>query len=140
MEIVFLSLWKISNYRRSLMRENFPNGLSTLAVKAIVGAIFESKTTHFLVMLVGTRSTLLSRKMKCFVGQFFLRCFSTCLHLVPFGSLASNTKMITSELSKTLYSSTQILLLYPALILLSLFSFLISRSLLLLRLRSFSGS
>ena len=53
------------------------------------------------VMVVGTRSHLLSRKITCLCGAFSLMCFSTRLQRVPIGCRASSTSMITSDESMT---------------------------------------
>ena len=57
-EIVFLSLWKLSNYLNSFSKESLPKFLSTPALKAMVGFFWERCLTHLAVTEVGTRSVL----------------------------------------------------------------------------------
>lgn len=134
--IVFLSLWKLSYYLRRLIKLPFPNEFVVLEWKARVGYSLERYLTHFAVTQVGTRSHLFRISTRCLWGQFFLICSSINLLLVPFGSLASITWITTSEESNTLYNSSQILLDYPASILLSLFSSFSSRYKCFLKLES----
>src|SRR3990167_378457 len=101
-EMVFLSLWNLSNCLNSLIKDNFPNGLLIEALNAMVGAVAEKCLIHAFVTLVGTKSTLFRTNTKCLYGQLFFKCASTCLHLVPSGSLASMTIHTTSLLSSTL--------------------------------------
>ena len=101
------------------MRLPFPKGLFRLAWYTRVGNSFYRTFTHLTVTCYGTKSLLFTSNTKCFYGACFLRYSSTCLDLVPRGSRASITQMMTSEESITLYSSSQIRGDCPAVILLS---------------------
>lgn len=74
--MVYLSLWKLSNYLKRLINDPFPKGEFILAWYATVGYSYDNTCNHFLVMRVGIRSILLSIRIWCFCGQFFLMCAS----------------------------------------------------------------
>ena len=56
--MVFLSLWKLSNYLRMLIRPSLPKLPLELALYAIVGCDCDKYLTHLDVTDVGMRSIL----------------------------------------------------------------------------------
>src|SRR5581483_10845057 len=96
MLICFLSECNLENCLKRLMSAPFPNGFLIEAWNAIVGYSADNTDTHFWVTQVGTKSHLLSTNTKCLCGFSFRMNCSTCLHLVPIGSRASNTSIMTS--------------------------------------------
>ena len=92
-EIFCLSDLKRENCLRTDKSAPFPNGFVTEAWNAMVGYSFDNAYNHRLVTHAGTKSTLLSNRIKClcrFIASIF-KCFSKCSHRVPKGSLTSNT-------------------------------------------------
>lgn len=83
------------------MNADFPKGFVIEAWNAIVGASLDSTLIQCAVTLVGSRSHLLSTKMRCLCAALRRMKASTCSARVPMGSRASSTSTTTSDESTT---------------------------------------
>ena len=76
-----------------------------LLLNATAGSSSRKYASHSSTTFFGTRSILFSNNTTRFVAPIFRTNRSTSLHLVPIGSRASSTSMITSDASTTLAKS-----------------------------------
>mmetsp|Transcript_22596 Transcript_22596/g.57454 ORF Transcript_22596/g.57454 Transcript_22596/m.57454 type:complete len:203 (-) Transcript_22596:345-953(-) len=102
-----------ASWRRRESSAPLPNGLVMDAWKARVGNSRDRVCSQRLVTQEGTRSHLLSSSSRCLWRRCLRMCCSRKKQRVPIGSRASSTWMMTSEESRTLYSSPQMRLDWP---------------------------